>query len=108
MVKKIFGPIFKELLKFLPKKFSICSQIYGFRIRDPGSGIRKKPIPDPRSRGQKGTGSRIRIRNTDYFILISPSRTTVINHGVERGDVALLTFQQTMSRGTPTPCSPFV
>jgi len=28
-----------------------------------GSGIRKKPIPDPESRGQKGTGSRIRIRN---------------------------------------------
>ncbi len=28
------------------------------------SGIRKKPIPDPGSRGQKGTGSRIRIRNT--------------------------------------------
>jgi hypothetical protein len=30
-----------------------------------GSGIRKKPIPDPGSGGQKGTGSRIRIRNTD-------------------------------------------
>jgi hypothetical protein len=29
-----------------------------------GSGIRKKPIPDPGSGGQKGTGSRIRIRNT--------------------------------------------
>jgi hypothetical protein len=29
-----------------------------------GSGIRKKPIPDPGSRGQKGTGSR--IRNTDF------------------------------------------
>ncbi len=29
-----------------------------------GFGIRKKPIPDPGSRGQKGTGSRIRIRNT--------------------------------------------
>ncbi len=31
-----------------------------------GSGIRKKPIPDPGSRGQKATdpGSRIRIRNT--------------------------------------------
>ncbi len=28
-----------------------------------GSGIQKKPIPDPGSRGQKGTGSRIRIRN---------------------------------------------
>ncbi len=24
---------------------------------DLGSGIRKKPIPDPGSRGQKGTGS---------------------------------------------------
>jgi hypothetical protein len=42
-------------------------------IPDPGSrgqkgtesGIWKKPIPDPGSRGQKGTGSRIRIRNTD-------------------------------------------
>jgi hypothetical protein len=31
-----------------------------------GSGIRKKPIPDPGSRGQKGTGSRIRIRNTAF------------------------------------------
>ncbi len=32
-----------------------------------GSGIRKKPIPDPGSgsRGQKGTGSGIRCRNTD-------------------------------------------
>jgi len=30
-----------------------------------GSGIQKKPIPDPGSRGPKGTGSRIRIRNTD-------------------------------------------
>jgi len=29
-----------------------------------GSGIRKKPIPDPGSRDQKGTGSR--IRNTAY------------------------------------------
>ena len=32
--------------------FSCC-----FWIRDPRSGIRKKPIPDPGSRGQKGTGS---------------------------------------------------
>jgi hypothetical protein len=34
----------------------------GPEIRDLRSG--KKPIPDPGSRGQKGTGSRIRIRNT--------------------------------------------
>jgi hypothetical protein len=52
-------------LKFLPKKLSLSSQKYGFGIRDPGSGIRQKPIRilDPGSRGQKGTGSRIRIRN---------------------------------------------
>jgi hypothetical protein len=33
-----------------------------------GSGIREKPIPDPGSgsRGQKGIGSRIRIRNTAH------------------------------------------
>ncbi len=36
-----------------------------------GSGIRKKPIPDPGSRGQKGTGSRIRIRNTEIHCLLS-------------------------------------
>ncbi len=53
--RKKFGPIFKELLKFLPKKFSICSQIYGFGIRDPektysGSriqGSKRHRIPDP-------------------------------------------------------------
>jgi hypothetical protein len=33
--------------------------ILGSGIRNPGSGIRNKPIPDPGSRGQKGTGSRI-------------------------------------------------
>jgi hypothetical protein len=39
------------------------------RVVHPGSRIRMltfypSRIPDPRSRGQKGTGSRIRIRNT--------------------------------------------
>ena len=48
-------PIFKELLKFSPKKnFNMPSNIW---VRDPGSG--KKPIPNPGSRGEKGTGSRI-------------------------------------------------
>ncbi len=37
-------------------------------IQDPGSGINPFRIRDPGSRGQKGTGSRIRIRNTDFFI----------------------------------------
>jgi hypothetical protein len=43
----------------------------GSGIRDARSGIRNKPIPDPGpgSRGQKGTGSRIRIRNTAFYSL---------------------------------------
>jgi hypothetical protein len=53
--RKKFGPNFKELWNFLPKKLSLSSQKYVFGIRD------------PESRGQKGPnpGSRIRIRNTD-------------------------------------------
>jgi hypothetical protein len=43
----------------LSKKLSLSSQNNGFGIRD-----LEKPIPDPRSRGQYSTGSRIWIRNT--------------------------------------------
>jgi hypothetical protein len=46
----------KEL--FTQKIVKKLSRIW---VWDPGSG---KPIPDPGSRGQKGTGSRIRILNT--------------------------------------------
>jgi hypothetical protein len=43
-------------------------------VWDPRSGIRKKYIPDPGSRGQRGTGSRIRILNTlPHFPLRSGS-----------------------------------
>ncbi len=38
--RKKFGPIFQELLKFLPKKLSPSPQKYGFGIRVPRSGIR--------------------------------------------------------------------
>jgi hypothetical protein len=47
----------KKLLKIKKKCFKLSEIMVG-------SGIRKKPIPDPGSGGQKGTGSRIRIRNT--------------------------------------------
>jgi hypothetical protein len=56
-------PIFKELQNFLPKDVKKLFKIWSW---DPKSGIRKKPIPDPGSRGKKGTGSRIRIRNTAF------------------------------------------
>jgi hypothetical protein len=49
--------------------------VLGSGIRYLRSGIRKKPIPDPGSRGQKGTGSRIRIRNTGISLLQGVSET---------------------------------
>ncbi len=50
----------------------------GSGIRDPGSG--KKPIPDPGSRGQKGTGSRIRIRNTAQSTVASLTLCDVVHY----------------------------
>jgi hypothetical protein len=63
---------------FLPKKLSLSTQKYGFGIRDPRSGIRKKPIPDPGSRGQKGTGSRIRIRNTGKKLILDDNLSSFL------------------------------
>ncbi len=67
--------------KFVVKPFFVATNFTKFKIilffkcwkknlgqfsKNPRSGIRKKPIPYPGSgsRGQKGTGSRIRISNT--------------------------------------------
>ncbi len=59
------GQFTKNYRTFYPEKLSSSSQKYGLGsgIRDPESG--KKPILEPGSRGQKGTESRIQIRNTD-------------------------------------------
>jgi hypothetical protein len=46
-------------------KLSKLPMGYGFGIWDAKSEIRKKPISDAGSWGQKGTGSRIGIRNTE-------------------------------------------
>ncbi len=56
--------IFQRIMELFTQK--IVSKLSKIRVWDPRSGIRKKPIPDPGSRGQKGTGSRIRIRNTGH------------------------------------------
>jgi hypothetical protein len=70
-------------------------------IRDvhPGCGSWFLPIPDPGSRGQKGTGSRIRIRNTvgnHYLTLILPPRPRIQkNVGLPRfGNCSDQTFSQ--------------
>ncbi len=58
---------FQRIIELFTQKIVKSSQKYGFGIRDPRSRIRKKTIPDPGSRGQKGTRSRIRIRNTVFI-----------------------------------------
>ncbi len=63
-MKKNFWTSLQRILGLPTQKIVIkLSKIW---VWNPRSGIRKKPIPDPWSlyRGQKGTGSRIRIRNT--------------------------------------------
>ncbi len=63
--RKNLDQITKICRTFLPKKFSLKSQKYGFGSWDPESEIRdpeKKPIPDPGVK--KAPGSRIHIRNT--------------------------------------------
>jgi hypothetical protein len=64
MLKKQIWANFQRIIELFTQQIVSKLSKYGFGIRDPRSGIRKKPIPDPESRGQKGTGSRIQIRNT--------------------------------------------
>jgi len=57
------------IIFFLPRFILYKKTVTNFSkiwVWDPRSRIqaRKKPIPDPGSKGQKGTGSRVRIRNT--------------------------------------------
>jgi hypothetical protein len=53
------GQFSKDYRTFYPKIVTRLSKIW---VWDPGSGKNLSRIPD---QGQKGTGSRIRIRNTD-------------------------------------------
>ncbi len=54
--KKIWANL-QRIIELFTKK--IVKKLLNIWSWDPGSGIRKKPIPDPGSKGQKGTGSRI-------------------------------------------------
>jgi hypothetical protein len=60
MLRKKICAYFQELPNFLPQKLSLCSQKYGFGIRDPEKTYSGSQIPDL---GSRISGSRIRIRN---------------------------------------------
>jgi hypothetical protein len=82
MLKKKFWASFQRIIELLTQKCVTKLPKYGFGIRDPRSGIRKKPIPDPGSgsRGQKCTGSRILFRNTacNYFFVQFPGLVDIL------------------------------
>jgi hypothetical protein len=63
VLKKKIWANFQRIIELFTKK--IVKKLFKIWSRDPRSGIRKKPIPDPGSRGQKGIGSR--IRNTGWM-----------------------------------------
>ncbi len=62
MLKKKIWANFQRIIDLFTQK--IVTKLSKIWVSDPKSEIWKKPIPDPGSRGQKSTGSRIRIRNT--------------------------------------------
>ncbi len=73
MLKEKIWASFQRIVELFTQKFVI--KLSKILVWDLGSEIRKKPISDPGSgsRGQKGTGSRIRIGNTGFVfdLLIS-------------------------------------
>jgi hypothetical protein len=64
MLKKKIWANFQRIIELLPKKLPLSYLKYGIEIRDPRSGIRKKPIPDPGVKKASDPGSRILIRST--------------------------------------------
>jgi hypothetical protein len=65
MLKKKILANFQRIIELFTQKIVTKLSKYGFGIRDPEKNL----FPDPGSRGQKGTGSRIRIRNTVCTII---------------------------------------
>jgi hypothetical protein len=75
LVKKKIWANLQRIIELSTQKIIIkLSKIW---VWDPGSEIRKKPIPDPGSRGQKGSESRIRIRNTARALTVTPTKNTL-------------------------------
>jgi hypothetical protein len=76
---------FQRIIELITQK--IVNKLSKIWVCDPRSEIRKKPIPDPGSRGQKGTGSQIRIRNTGFL----PGKSCATNLTMFMGTVTKAT-----------------
>ncbi len=67
VLKKKTWSNFQRIIELFTQK--IVTKLSKIWIWDQGSGKNLFQVPDPGSRGQKGTGSRIWIRNTDLNII---------------------------------------
>ncbi len=65
MLKKKIWANFQRIIELFTQK--IITKLSKIWVWDPGSEIRDPEKTYPGSRGQKGTGSQIRIRNTAFF-----------------------------------------
>jgi hypothetical protein len=65
VLKKKIWANFQRIIELFTEK--IVKKLFKIWSWDPGSGIRKNPIPDPGVKKAPDPGSRIRIRNTEYF-----------------------------------------
>jgi hypothetical protein len=66
LLKKRIWANFKRIIEVFTQK--IVSKLSKIWVWDPGSEIRDPEKTHSGSRGQKGTGSRIRIRNTENSV----------------------------------------
>jgi hypothetical protein len=66
MLKKKIWANFQRIIELFTQK--IVTKLSKIGVWDPGSEIRDPEKPYSGSRGQKDTGSRLRIRNTDTYI----------------------------------------
>ncbi len=95
--KKIWANFQRIIELFTQKIVNKLSKIFfwdpGSEIRDPGSGKNLFRIPDPGSRGQKGTGSRIPDPDPQHWLVILRSyRVRSQNTELTRGPTELLQF----------------
>ena len=61
-IRDVYDPVSNKILNYLSSEVIKKILVRIIELFVSGPGIRNKPIPDPGSRGQKGTLSRIRIR----------------------------------------------
>jgi hypothetical protein len=80
VLKKKIWANFQKIIELFTQ--NIVNRLSKIWVWDPGSEIRdpeKKPIPDPGSRGQKGTGSRIPDPDPHHCRLCIPTSSSWAN-----------------------------